>query len=58
MINITERDEFKEGIAFAYESILELIENQASTSQIEPNEFGSNNFEIYQIKRKRSAKSV
>ena len=48
MMNESDQGEFKEGIAFA---ILELTENQAFAFQIDPNEFGFNDFEIHQKRR-------
>ena len=48
--NEVNKDEFNTGVNFAYQSILETIENQASSFQIELNEIGFNDFEEYQKK--------
>ena len=44
----TKNDEFNEGIAFAFNSILDTMKNQADSFQIELKEIGFDDFENYQ----------
>ena len=48
--NKTNKDEFNEGILFAYNSILDTIENQTVPFQIDLKDIGYNDFENYQKK--------
>ena len=44
------KDEFSKGISFAYNSILDTIQNQAVSFQIELEDIGYNDYENYKKK--------
>jgi|GEM_PF-6966368 len=45
------KDTFNEGVAFAFNSILDTMKNQADSFQIELQDIGFDNFENYQTKK-------
>ena len=47
----TNKDEFNKGIAFAFNSILDTMKNQADSFQIELKDIGFEDFENYQNKQ-------
>ena len=45
-----EKDEFTNGIEFSYNAVIDLIESQAESFQIETSDFGFNEFEKFNNK--------